>query len=97
MWSVVGPTTNVEISGPSLSNPLTNLQAEDAISVSVDSTSLFVLAAFNGDQKSSQNIQVGSQRTHPHTVAAASADGDARSSQRQDIRHLLTRLTVGSG
>jgi hypothetical protein len=57
-WSVRGRTTNIEISGPSLSSPITNLQPEGAISVTADSTTLFVLAAFNSDQKDSQNVQV---------------------------------------
>jgi len=64
-WSVEGKTTNVEISGPTLSSPITNLQAEDAISVSVDSTALFILAAFNQDQKASQNVQVEVEEPTP--------------------------------
>jgi hypothetical protein len=57
-WSVTGKVTNVEISGPSLSNPITNLEAEGSIEVPVEETTLFVLAAFNYDQKDSQNTQV---------------------------------------
>jgi hypothetical protein len=62
-WAIRGTTTNVEISGPSLSNPISNLKSEDAISVTVEDSTLFVLAAFNQDQKDSQNVQV--QVTEP--------------------------------
>jgi pSer/pThr/pTyr-binding forkhead associated (FHA) protein len=57
-WSIAGTTTNVEISGPSLNNPITNLKQEDAISVTVEDTTLFVLAAMNQDKKDSANVQV---------------------------------------
>jgi hypothetical protein len=64
-WSIVGTTTNVEISGPSLNSPITNLNQEDAISVTVEDTTLFVLAAFNQDKKASQNAQIRVQEPTP--------------------------------
>ncbi|MEJ2762015.1 MAG: hypothetical protein P8126_10955, partial [Gammaproteobacteria bacterium] len=64
-WSIVGTTTNVEISGPSLNSPITNLNQEDAISVTVEDTTLFVLAAFNQDKKASQNVQIRVQEPTP--------------------------------
>jgi pSer/pThr/pTyr-binding forkhead associated (FHA) protein len=64
-WSIAGTTTNVEISGPSLNSPISNLKQEDAISVTIQDTTLFVLAAFNQDKKSSQNVQVRMKEPTP--------------------------------
>ncbi len=67
-WSIEGTTTDVEISGPSLNSPISNLQPQDAISVTVEDTTLFVLAAFNQDKKSSQNVQVRMKEPTPTTT-----------------------------
>ena len=57
-WSVKGDTTNIEVSGPSLGSPISNLQPADSINVTVDETTLFVLTAFNQDKKTSANVQI---------------------------------------
>jgi hypothetical protein len=64
-WSIVGTTTNVEIGGPTLNSPISNLQQASAISVTVNDTTLFVLTAFNQDKKSSQTVQVQVEEPTP--------------------------------
>jgi hypothetical protein len=64
-WTVVGTTTNVEISGPSLASPIANLKQDDAISVTVKDSTLFVLTAYNQDKKNSQNVQVAVETPTP--------------------------------
>jgi hypothetical protein len=57
-WSVEPSTCSVEISGPTLLSPIANLKAEGAINVPVDKTTLFVLTAYNQEQKDSKDTPV---------------------------------------
>jgi len=58
VWSVVTPTTNIQLSGPSLGAPIDNLPEQGSINVPVDRAALFVLTAFNGDLKTSRTVDV---------------------------------------
>ncbi len=57
-WSVEGEVTEVQISSPSLGNPITGLGPADSVNVVVDETTLFVLTASNQDKNTSANIQI---------------------------------------
>ncbi|MCS7060120.1 MAG: FHA domain-containing protein [Anaerolineae bacterium] len=58
VWSVLTPTTNVQLSGPALASPIDNLPEQGTITLGVDRTTLFVLTAFNGDLKTSRTVDV---------------------------------------
>ncbi len=58
VWSVLTPTTNIQLSGPGLGIPIDNLPAQGNITLAVERTTLFVLTAFNGDLKTSQTVDV---------------------------------------
>lgn len=58
VWSVLTPTTNIQLSGPSLGAPIDNLPEQGNITLSVDRNTLFVLTAFNGDLKTSRTVDV---------------------------------------
>ncbi len=64
-WSVATTTTNVEISSPNLASPISHLDREGSIDVAVDSTTTFVLTAFNQDRTSSKTVQVQVQEPTP--------------------------------
>lgn len=64
-WSITGETTDVQISSPSLVNPLANLNPQGVIDVTVAQATLFVLTAFNQDQKTSQNVQIQIEEPTP--------------------------------
>lgn len=68
-WTVVGTTTNVELSSPELANPLSNLQNEGTFNITLDDTALFVLTAFNGeDAKDSASLQIEASDPTPTPV-----------------------------
>lgn len=69
-WSVVGDTTGVEISGPSLGSPIVGLNKEGSLNVSVTGSSLFVLTAINVDQKISANVEAKVKEPTPTTTPA---------------------------
>jgi hypothetical protein len=53
-WSVTGDTTDVQISASSADfAPISNLPAQGTFTVSAEKTTLFVLTAFNGEDKTS--------------------------------------------
>jgi hypothetical protein len=57
-WSVVGVTTNVQISGPDFGT-VSNLNPQGNITVAVQEPTLFVLTAFNGaDLSASATVQI---------------------------------------
>jgi hypothetical protein len=58
VWSVLTPTTNIQLSGPGLATPIDNLPEQGSIVLGVDRTTLFVLTAFNGDLKTSRTVDV---------------------------------------
>ncbi|MEW5961513.1 MAG: hypothetical protein AB1801_27670, partial [Chloroflexota bacterium] len=72
-WSVVGTTTNVEISGPTLNNPLSNLANDGAINVPVDKTTQFVLTAFNKEAKVSKTVEIKVTEPTPTTTPQPTA------------------------
>ncbi len=57
-WTVVGTTTNVELSSPELPNPLSNLVTQGSYKIRLDDAALFVLTAFNDTAKSSASVQI---------------------------------------
>ena len=57
-WSVVGETTNIEISSLDAFSE-SNLAARDIVTVQVDKATVFVLTAVNGDLSTSQSVAVG--------------------------------------
>jgi hypothetical protein len=56
-WSILGDTTNVEISSLDSYNG-SNLKTQDIITVNISQTTLFILTAFNGDLNASQTVEV---------------------------------------
>ncbi len=64
VWSVTGDTTNIEISGPML-NAVSNLARTGSIPVSADTTTFFILTAYNGDLSSSQTVELTVQEPTP--------------------------------
>lgn len=68
-WTVVGTTTNVELSSPELPSPLSNLQNEGSFIITLEDTALFILTAFNGpDKKTSASVQVDAVDATPTPV-----------------------------
>lgn len=63
-WSVIGNTTNIEISGPSV-GVISGLNPQGSISVTADEATLFVLTAFNGSLSASQTVQVADEDPTP--------------------------------
>ncbi len=57
VWSVDGETTNIEISGPTLS-AVGNLSTTGSIPVLPSETTFYVLTAHNGDLNASQTVEV---------------------------------------
>ena len=55
-WAVTGATTNVEIAGSDFT--LTGLKSQDFISLTLQSTTLVVLTAYNGELKTSKAVEV---------------------------------------
>jgi hypothetical protein len=74
-WSVSGQVTNVEISGPGLAGPISNLNKEGSLELAVSNTTSFVLTAFNQDQKMSQTVQVELEEPTPTPTPSATPTG----------------------
>jgi hypothetical protein len=64
-WSVDGPTTDVQLSGPQLPSPITNLPAQGSFRIAVDDTTTFVLTAINNGANDSATIEVGAENPTP--------------------------------
>lgn len=64
-WTVVGTTTNIELSSPELPNPLSNLQAEGTFKITLNDTALFLLTAFNDTAKTSASVQIETEDPTP--------------------------------
>ncbi|MEE8389684.1 MAG: FHA domain-containing protein [Anaerolineae bacterium] len=57
VWSVTGETTDIGVSGPTL-NLVNNLDKTGSIPVLADTTTFFILTAYNGDLSSSQTVEL---------------------------------------
>jgi hypothetical protein len=64
VWSVVGDTTNIEISGPVL-GMVSNLPNKGSIPVSSDATTFFMLTAYNEDLSASQTVELTVEEPTP--------------------------------
>jgi len=69
-WAVTGEVTNVEVSGPSLNSPITGLDTEGSVSMTVSESTLFVLTAYNQDKKSSSTVDVAVNEPTPTPTPA---------------------------
>ncbi len=63
-WSVIGETTNIEISGPDI-GIVSGLNAQGSLAVSADEATLFILTASNDSLNASQTIQVSDEDPTP--------------------------------
>jgi hypothetical protein len=64
VWSIDGTTTNVEISGPTLST-VGNLDSTGSLHVTADATTFFVLTAYNGDLTASKTAELTVEEPTP--------------------------------
>ncbi len=65
-WSVVGATTNIEITGSGLETR-SGLAARDSITVQVDESTTFILTAYNGDLHTSQVVEITALEPTPES------------------------------
>ncbi|RLC76708.1 MAG: hypothetical protein DRI81_09760 [Chloroflexi bacterium] len=65
-WSVVGATTNIEVTGPDFETR-SGLAAQDAITVQVDKSTTFILTAYNGDLHTSQVVEITALEPTPES------------------------------
>jgi hypothetical protein len=64
-WSVVGDVTGVEVSGPTLNSPITGLDREGTVTMSVQNSTLFVLTASNQGKKTSSTVDISVNEPTP--------------------------------
>lgn len=69
-WSVTGEVTNVEVSGPTLNSPITGLEREGSVTMTVQDSTLFVLTAFNQDKKASSTVDISINEPTPTATPA---------------------------
>ncbi|MCB0208263.1 MAG: FHA domain-containing protein [Anaerolineae bacterium] len=63
-WSVIGETTNIEISGPDI-GVVSGLPAQGSLPTSADKATIFILTAYNGDLKVSATQQINAEQPTP--------------------------------
>lgn len=109
VWTVTGETTDIEISGPTLGT-VNNLSARGSLPVSADTTSFFILTAYNGDVSTSQTVVLNVLEPPPPTPtplpvpdilvfeAQWVADpGDILSEEVVSLEPLVTRYQIVAG
>ncbi|RMF03906.1 MAG: hypothetical protein D6768_04745 [Chloroflexi bacterium] len=69
-WSVTGEVTNVEVSGPTLNSPITGLDSEGSVTMTVQDSTLFVLTAYNQDKKTSSTVDITVNEPTPTATPA---------------------------
>ena len=62
-WSVAGPTTDIQITGAGI--PLTGLDPQGSISITISDGAIFVLTAYNGQISDSKHVQIGTIEATP--------------------------------
>jgi hypothetical protein len=62
-WSVSGKTTDIQITGGGI--PLTGLDPQGSLSLTISDGAIFVLTAYNGDLSSSKHVQISTTEATP--------------------------------